>query len=158
MQRARKPKGHHQDSIPGSTAETIAAHVQVIQRNYHHSALQSEKTTKINPSYLQKVTVAIGGFHPSYPKNKPPSTTNIGKLPCLLKNNFHSRPKTVPLESYCAFQAHPQLFHTFSSTDTCTASSSVNGSTNQCQASYPSKSLGSCATFPCSTSLFRDLN
>lgn len=81
VQRARKSKGHYQDSIPGSMVERIAAPAQARQRQTlgEFSALYFKVRIpqKVNSSYLLDVMVAIGGFHPSHPKNESPSINSL---------------------------------------------------------------------------------
>lgn len=82
----RKFKGHYQDSIPCYMAERTATHARARQRQtlgkFSHSALWNEKSVQVD-LHLE-VMVAIGGFHPSHPKNESPS---INILPTHADHN-----------------------------------------------------------------------
>lgn len=82
MQRARKSEGHYQDSILDSVAEkNCCTHVSQAKTDlggtFTTVNFKVRRPQKVNSSYLLEVIVAIGGFHPSRPKNESPSINSL---------------------------------------------------------------------------------
>lgn len=154
LQRARKPKGHDQDSIPHSRAKRIAALPRVRQGlilgKFLMMQFKVRRPQKVNSSYL---LVAIASIIPSEWITHCEQLTNTGRSLCLLKNNFHSRlnyknvffdvkgkNKQTKRWSHAGellyFVVTPPIMSNFFSTDTTSISgSSANESRHQCQAS-----------------------